>query len=291
MLSSTSNFRSALRLGVSAVWVFAAVFACYSALIAIHPIYTQAFVSQWERNTIVGERLIYAAHSPPRIIVGSSIFLTMPQNELGPDIYNLSFAGVGSLTGLAVIKRLGLHPREVIIESNVIDSVNTELMHHFFSYPFYTLRRYFPVFFCEYRPVNVVLNWNQFEALTPPLDASITPERIDPATRDQIKKANLKVFATPLSVSEVEKLQTELHYYVDELMAMGVKVTLLAMPMDESIMNAGAFRSTRDAMTQAFPVERYEWIDVSNMGPFETRDGVHLVTQDAIRIARFLRQR
>jgi hypothetical protein len=267
------------------------LFACYSAVIAMHPFHAQAFVSQWERNTIVGERLIYAADPPSRIIVGSSIFLTMPQHELGSDTYNLSFAGNGPLTGLAMIERLGLHPREVIIESNTISPANTELMNNFFSEPFFTLRRYLPAFRSEYRPINLMLNWNQFEAVTPPLNAPVIPERVDPYARDQIRSANLKFFASPLSPAAAQKLQADLHRYVDGLVAAGVKVSFLAMPMDEAIANTGIFRSTREAIRESFPEDRYEWVDVSPLGPFETRDGVHLVSHDAIRIARFLRQR
>lgn len=265
--------------------------AGYSAVIAMHPFHAQAFVSQWERNTIVGERLIYAADPPSRIIVGSSIFLTMPQHELGTGTYNLSFAGSGPLTGLAMLERLGLHPREVIIECNTISPVNAELMQHFFGEPFHALRRFLPALRSEYRPINLMLNWNQLEPPTPPLDSAVVPEPVDPYARDQIRSANLKFFASPLLPAAAEKLQADLHRYVDGLAARGIKVSFLTMPMDESMGNAGIFQSTREAIRRAFPEDRYEWIDVSGLGPFETRDGVHLVAQDAIRIARFLRQR
>lgn len=269
--------------------VFAVLLACYSALIWIHPIHATRFVDRWSQNQILAERLMFEANSWPRILVGSSMSLVLEQPELGDDLYNLSFARLGASTGLEVIRRLGLHPKEVIIETNLVQPVDHQLVDQLFDPLLLPARRLIPAFRSEYRPVNFIINWSSRRERAAALDSPIVVDNADPRLRARLIAENQRGSDYPLLGDQKTAVTEELPAYVHYLVGRGTRVTFLEMPMDPRVAAATSFRTRSAMIKQAFPSDRYQWIDVSPAGPFETRDGVRLLHAPAVRVARLLR--
>jgi hypothetical protein len=288
--SSTSSFRIAARLAGKLAAVFAVLLASYSVLIWIHPIYATRFIDGWTQNQVLAERLMVDPQAWPRILVGSSMSLTLEQAELGDDLYNLSFARIGGSNGLEIIRRLGLHPREVIIEINMLQEIDTHFVGQLFDALLLPIRRWVPAFRSEYRPVNLVLNWSSQRHAVPPLESPIVVDNADPGVRTRWLAELQRLYDRPLTEGETRAITQDLRAYVDYLTGGGTKVTFLEMPMDPRIAATASFRARSETIRKLFPPDRYRWIDLSSAGPFETRDGVHLLHVPAVKVARLLRQ-
>jgi hypothetical protein len=196
------------------------------------------------------------------------------------------------MTGLEIIRRQGLHPAEVIIEANLAYlSVHQELVDALYRPPLHQLRTYQPLFRRELRPINVILNWSEQKPATPALDAPLTVEAFDPGALAAVREANAKLFHIGLLPNESAGMVRALRRYIDYLERGGTKVVFMEMPADPAIRNGGAMQTVLLALIQAFPPDRYEWIEFSALAPFTTADGLHLLSQDATRIARKLRGR
>ncbi len=217
--------------------------------------------------------------------------LGLPQHELAETAFVLALGGTGPLTGLEIISRLGLHPREVVIEANVaLTPPDAELVDELFRPGFYQLRAYVPAFRQEFRPVNVILNWNQPVLATPALDAAVPSEHPDPDVLQRTREANRKIFDRPIPEAQMSAGLARLRYHVDDLERGGTRVFFMEMPVDPILRGTGIVKDSIAALRREFPPDRFRWIEFSRLGPFETRDGVHLLRQDAVRIARSLRQ-
>lgn len=265
------------------------LFASYSALVWIHPIYSTRFVDSWNQNLILGERLMYDRQGWPRILVGSSMSLTLEQSELGDELYNLSFAGIGALTGLEVIRRLGLYPKEVVVEINLIQPLEPQLLDQLFDPVLLPLRRVVPALRSEYRTVNFILNWSSRRRPASALDSPIVIDEADPRARARMIAENQR--GNDRSLTDAEKQAIgQLPAYVRDLMSRGTRVSFLELPMDPRIEATSSFRLRTEMIRRAFPTDQYRWIDLSSAGPFETRDGLHLLHVPAVKIARLLRQ-
>jgi hypothetical protein len=290
VLSSTSNFSTAARLAIKVAAVFAVCLACYSALVWLHPIHATRFVDRWSQNQILAERLMYEANAWPRILVGSSMSLTLEQPELGDDLFNLSFARIGSLTGLEIIRRLGLHPKEVIVETNFIQAIDHQLVNQLFDPVLVPVRRLIPALRSEYRPVNLVINWGTHRVPAAALDGPIVVDKADPGTRARLIAENRRLFDYALSEGEKREVAQELPACVQYLISGGTRVAFMEMPMDPGIAATTSLRTRSETIRKLFPPDRYRWIDLSSAGPFETRDGIHLLHAPAVKVARLLRQ-
>lgn len=290
MLSFTSSFRAAARTGIRVAAVFVLLFAGYALLTTLRPIYTLYLIDSWTQNRVLAERYMYDPQASPRVLVGSSMSLRMSQHELGDQVYNLSFAGIGPLTGLEILRRLGVHPKEVIIETNLIWPVNKELIDQLFDPMFFEARTWLMPLRAEYRPVNYLLSWDHKRPEIPALDAPIAVEQVDPANRGRNIVNLTPSYDRRLTDEERRSITETLPQLVKYLLDGGTRVTFLYLPMDPSFEAMLLPRTTAELVRQAFRPEVYRWLDVSPAGPFETRDGVHLVNDAAIRVARFLRQ-
>lgn len=269
---------------------FAVLLASYSALIWIHPIYATRFVDGWSQSLILAERLMYTSHGWPRILVGSSMSLTLEQPELGDELYNLSFARIVPMTGLEVIRRLGLHPKAVIIEVNLIVPVDDGLVDQLFDALVLPARRMIPALRSEYRPVNFILNWSSQQAPVTALDSPIFVDKTDAGVRTRMIAEHQSLYNYSLTDAEKRAITQDLPSYVRYLASGGTRVAFLDLPMDPRIASTTSFRERSELVRKTFPPDRYHWIDVSSAAPFETRDGVHLLHVPAVKIARLLRQ-
>jgi len=73
------------------------------------------------------------------------------------------------------------------------------------------------------------------------------------------------------------------------LQARGTKVGFYEMPIDNSLMNSPRETVLRQEVLRKFPPGRFCWLKLSLPGGARTIDGVHLIAEDALSVARQIR--
>jgi len=117
------------------------------------------YQNQYQSNVIFAQNFLYAEEKPSQVIVGSSMATRM-KFEKNEDIYNLAFAGGGPLSGLEIVRRSGLAPKILYIESNVF-TMQTEdaFLDKLFTPFLFELRGKVIAFQEKYQVLNIVGNY------------------------------------------------------------------------------------------------------------------------------------
>jgi hypothetical protein len=286
--SSRSGIAEPLRIAVSAT----AILVAYNLLVAVAKPDAMLNFDNGIRNVVVAER--YLDGAPARaVLTGSSMGFRlstdfMEGDYLGPDVFNLSFAGKTALPGLDLILARPERPRLVFVEMNTMDrGYDRDLAPDRLSEPWFTIRRFAPGFRTENRPLDlaIVFAWRAAKEVLGDLGLSPT-ERVFSGAAGQASNG------PPLSDSLraiVDDNMGLLAQRVDALRAAGIRVVLLRLPSDPAMDTA---RSTYmwDQCGRQFTSDRYEWLDLRSTGTYETEDGVHLTKSSARRAAAVLRQ-
>jgi len=268
-----------------ALWCVALI-AVYALVIGLSKPRIAVAPSQWSMNRIKAERYVVSREAPAAVIVGSSLSFRLPDEDLGPEIANLAFGGVGPLTGLEVVRQARLRPGTVAIETNFIfGGLDQNLLDALFAPVLADLRAAAPVFRYEYQPVNVA--FHAMRTLTGRTTQADT--RPSPAVLERMLLVHRRQLELAPPAEAAGRTMERVGELASVLESQGVKVVLIEMPVDPSLGGLPALQAARTAMERRFPRSRYKWIEPKSERQFLTSDGLHLVPADAAAAARQIR--
>ena len=243
--------------------------------------------SQWDKNKMKEEHLLYKEHDYEVVIVGSSITGTLV--DLPESWYNLAMAGRSSITGLDVICESNINPCTVVIETNVLKS-NQRSSDNFLNK---RLKKEHSAFLAENKPAHVGLRTLATLAgfkqrsqrpitnlvLSKPDEITVSNELFS-GMLDRRKMADSKLMDASKLKDRINKIKNS----VEALEARGFKVLFIEVPECHQTLNSLRKTQIRDAFHSAFPLDKYNWHDDSkNINYYASNDAIHLTANSAKR--------
>jgi hypothetical protein len=291
VLSSISSSRVLAAWPVRVAAATVAILVAYNLAIAVaNPDIVLNFDAGL-RNQIVAER--YLDEAPPRaVLTGSSMGFRlsvdyMEGDYLGPQIYNLSFAGKTALPGLDLILAKPALPRVVLVEMNTMDrGYDREAAADSLREPWRKLRAAMPGFRIQNRPIDlgIALSWRALKSVLGSAAVNAT-EHIYAAPADLGERDPPIDDDLRFTVAENARLLAQ---RIAALHLSGVRVVLVRLPSGP-VEDTAKVRFMWDAVHARFAPGQYEWLDLSSGGPYQTDDGVHLTKSSARLVAGTLR--
>jgi len=260
----------------------ALLFAAWSLLLWLGRPRTGAAQNQLVANQIAAERVLRDA--PPVLLLGSSMTALVPEQPFGR-AGNLGFNAASATTGLELVRRAGLRPAAVVVETNLLDLPADEGLVALAD-PWSRRRQAVPALRVEHQPVNLALSLLRGDG----------PRRrttADPGRRERGVQAKLEEFAQAETRPARDRRDAAERAAaaiatagdaVDALLVAGIRVVLVELPIDARLAAAPRFAGVRAAVRARFPAERYRWVELPQRD-WQTRDGIHLVTDDAEAVA------
>lgn len=224
-------------------------------------------------NLAKAQQFIYDSSTNKAVLIGSSLCLCFNDNNLTPNISNISFVGLSSLTGLEVVKRSGKIPQFVIVEINFIQrSVNYEFIDKLYMPAIWKLRKYFQVFRAEWQPVSVLIAY--IEEYIKSKSSNLLEKDSQPQVNNELLRINSEAYQDgKINVSRVANL---LRQYIQYFEKKGTTFIFLEMPVHPLIYSNEKTIYFSNVLEKEFPASKYHWIKFGASEEKETSDGLHL---------------
>ena len=254
-------------------------------------------LGQQRGNYNLAQHYVLDVPSGRNVIVGSSIANTLNDGLLGNGYLKLTFPGGSIFTALEMIRQSEKRPRVVLIETNLPGrDADKELLHDLFSPLLLALRRHSGIFREEGRPSNFI--GGMAEAFVRrgcqitsralygngALVGSVATESLPPAVLSKLLRIEREDWDSKPPATLLTKQTNELGDYVDALGRDGSVCILFEMPVDASLFNLTSARLWRQAMNERFPHNKYHWLSFEPDHVYRTKDGIHLVPEEADRL-------
>jgi hypothetical protein len=256
----------------------------YAALIAFAPKpRVRAYANLADRNVGEAQRILFSRPSPSVVFVGSSLGARFQYHTFDGCFQNLSLAGQSALTGLGLLAGSDLHPRTVLIETNILQR---DVDRSFIKDVERPLARHVAMFRAENRPVNLATSYlfsmrypNEL-ALVGATESSIDPRVVDLGLSLQVKGSDVLIDPATLQ-ARIESFRSA----IDRQRSVGAHVVLVEMPVHPALRQTPRAVQARSALRRAFPdLEYWDIASWTGIDPVRTRDGVHLSLSDAVRV-------
>ncbi|MDJ1499227.1 hypothetical protein [Xanthocytophaga agilis] len=241
---------------------------------------------------------MYKTSTEANVIVGSSLSAKLLMDSLS-HFDNLSFSGLSIFDGLNLILEKGNLPKTVFIETNlVLRPENTQFKEDLFSpIPFYT-KKLIPAFrdgqqpmavFGHYLEKNVTQNiLTKFESIKnstdKPLVSALSPALFEKMLSNEIQ--NYSVIPQEKLIQErFEKLNTIINY----LNSKKVDIVFFEMPIHERLCHSPVSNVVRSSFYQYFSKKKYYYITQPSCADYQTTDGLHFNSADALRYTSYFK--
>lgn len=237
------------------------------------------------QRKIIAEKVIFFKGKVDLIIVGSSLTALLPNNYYKNSKINLSLPGGSANDGLEIIKKTELIPRYLVIETNTL-FIDTDqiFINSIFAEPQFTIKKLFPVFQSQYRPINFTLSLANFIFLGDQSRNNI--DKADPSVLNRTVSAYKLAYATlphePEFTNNLKKLETT----VNNLKAKGTVVIFLEMPLHPDLINSAKQTYIRKRLLALFPKD--QWLTPAEERPYEVTDGLHLLFREGLIVNQFI---
>lgn len=267
------------------IFVSAALaFTAYVGLVQIVPFSVDYGQNQPDTNLLRVEDYLF---KPDRdtVLAGSSLTFLLSPSRLGDGIANIAMSGDSPATDLALLALSGAAPKLVLVEINQLWlSVNMNVVESELRFPNRQLHKGLRAFRAGYDPAN--LFGRALQALT----KKSNTESVPPA--DEVRKLvpdKQKEMASPPDPEKLRRDLAQVESYLQMLQARGTKVGFYEMPIDSSLTNLPREAVLRQEVLMKFPPGRFCWLKLSLPGGARTIDGIHLIAEDALSVARQIR--
>ena len=254
--------------------------------------------SQWQDNQISAQTFLYSnTDSIENIITGSSMAFWIATDSLN-NFYNLAMGGESAKDGLEIIKRKGVYPKRVFIETNVIlKQGHTELFDILYNPVMHPLREKTSIFRDGKQPLPLVsslLNSQVIEHIIPyniPFfkisKNKETQNKIKlPETENTPQRNNLEAIEYKVPETVIRELQE----YISDLEQHNTEIIFFEMPTENIDCNSDVAPLYRTTTEKLFPPGKYTYIPSPKCGSYQTSDGVHLLRSEALRYTRYFRE-
>jgi len=297
------NFKLMIR---KTLIVFLLLTMGYQCLLWLLPSFG-SFQHQWQENKVIAERYLYGPRQET-VILGTSLATRLDMQQL-PGVYKMTFGGLGIFDGLALLLAKDSLPSRVFIETNfLLRQPNAALLGSLQNPWEQKLKRHFSILRSEKQPfgmviegVKVLRRWVKGEALQ---KTHIPNVRTDTA---QIEAYSVDTplmrgdFFAYMMQMEAQKFaqapdSTRLHAQVALLQsqlaalhALGVRVYLFEMPIEQELQELAVPTAIREALHKAFANNPDITLLPAFDGRYYTEDGLHLGWKEAERFTKVFR--
>ena len=279
--NSGSNSGSKSRQRLIKIVLFAVVsFGLYTLILQnIKPRVTK-FQNQWIANYSRAEQYIYADDPPGIVIVGSSLSARLQQEHFENDVYNLSFSSGSGLVGLDIVKRSGVIPDVIYIETNTLDKPSDrEMVDNLFTPVVKDVRSWFLSLQYTYQPINLFLSVLQGAKggshAAKLRNSKFSESRVARGLSIQLEENSSDETIT--DSSELKELQNSVNYFVES----GAEVRFFQMPVHEQLFATKRYTTRKSVLTKMFPDTRFYWQNPDVARKYQTGDSAHLIYSSA----------
>lgn len=221
----------------------------------------------------------------PIVIIGSSLSGAFEDRKLFEKPYfNLYLPFTGAFTGLELIKRSGRTPETLFIEINHMDrGIDSQSIDKLFQFPMHGLKAYLPFL----RSKNKTLN-NLTDRLIKPSDKKSNEIRPPEKLYNELLKTAGKDWNYTIDSLHLFREFSSAAKIIRTLSDQGCKVILFEMPIDPSLRDLPRAIIQREFFRQLAKDEAYLYIDNDPGVRYNTGDGVHLLSKDALLYSEYL---
>jgi hypothetical protein len=257
-------------------------------------------LGQQRSNYLRAQHYVFDVPAQINVICGSSMSERLNDEMLGPNYYKLTMPGGSLFTSLEIIQRARKRPSVVLVETNVITrDADQELLHDLFSPMLFQLRSYSPMFREEGRPANFVgglaeacvrksCEWTGRilgrKQSAPASSSKELPEEL----RTKLIRAEQAGWAVKPNEKMLANETAKLAEYIDALNRQGTVCILFEMPVDPALSTLAGPVMVRQSLEERFPRNKYHWISFGTDRKYKTRDGVHLIPEEADKLTRLI---
>jgi hypothetical protein len=261
-------------------------------------------IHQWQINFIKIQKYAYQEYSNLKIVlVGSSLTVRLPTDEIGSQVLNLGMSGGCAQTGIEAVQRTPAKPAILLVEINetIIRKIDSQTIDSIYSPFLYYTRLYFPVLRQEYQPLSILIS-----ALTS-LKYKVTHNsRIVHQQNKSNQIVNLepslteKLIAQKIEGNKVPLVENEKKLFIQEAAVIKSKITeikkdkvrviLFDVPTEQRVRNTVRQKQIRALTSELFPKSKFEWMPEPPLKQWATYDGTHLIASDAKDYVAFIKE-
>lgn len=281
MRSYTSSFKHIIV--KSAVFCLIA-FALYTALIIITKPNVTVMLNQWQGNMVAAQDYIYDNPDRPVVIVGSSLAAKMDMEYLGPDYWNLAFAGGSVSTGLEIIARSGARPKIICIEANIFRDTDEKMIADLFTPLVWKWKKYIPSLRLKYQPFTIA--YNLVNRLFKTKSRLENAHQVDPAFFQKMLDSYREQYSKAPDEREVSRRIGVIRGQVERLSARNARFLFFETPIHPGLADSVQSSYVRKRLMEAFPPGAYTWLPRPDDAKYRTTDGIHLTDGSVYEFAR-----
>jgi len=257
--------------------------AGYSAMLRFFKISVDCAENVDTLRRIIGERIVFTTEKTEMVVVGSSLTALLPNSYYRDGRVNLSIPGGSSNLGLEILARSRFLPKVLVVETNTLFiDADPKFVNGLFQEPQLTLKRHFPIFQTQYRPINVVLSLANQLLIGDQAKNNI--DAVDPAVLERALSGQRKLFATVPKEPEFSHIVQRFEQLIREFQGKGTKILFLEMPVHPELVNSPREKYIRDKLTDLFPKEKYQWLTPAGERAYEVTDGMHLLHREGVAV-------
>jgi hypothetical protein len=278
---------------------FTLVLSYYIFVVYFAPVWWHASQHQWQENVVKAQEFLYNEEiSYKNVIVGSSLSNRLMMDSL-PNTYNLAFDGQGVFDGLLILQHKSNLPKNIFIEMNfILRDENTQFSGSVFSQIMFYPRKYIPSLREDKQPIAILGNipfivMRKLKDEVPVQENAVneikeTTPQINPLFPHMLK-IRIEEYSKEPNKELLKKSFTKLKAMVSEFEKRGSKVLFFEMPVNKNLENLAMPHTLRKAFDDNFPIAKYRYTKLPNSFEYQTTDGVHLNTIEAIKYTTYLK--
>lgn len=272
-----SNFKNNFMIQVFITATFLLV--CWITIISLADPDSSISQSPRQYNLITAESAIN--RKAEVILVGSSLAARLKQKWLPSNVSNIALSGGSALTGLEIIQRAELKPKQIWIEANYIDrGIDDKFIDALFVPVISQLRDTLPALQEKNRPFNVIMGLCAKDQKTRQT-TSIQEERaMYSDTVNRMLKAQ-KIDYQKIPAKLKSRLQ-QLDHYVEHFSNKGVNIVFFEMPVHPKLRSMPRHQQILKTLQEKFPPsDGIKWVTSPNDVKYRTTDALHLTPLSA----------
>jgi len=283
--SSTSSFKHIIV--KSAVFCLVS-FVLYTALIIITKPRVTVMLNQWQGNMVAAQDYIYDNPDRPVVIVGSSLAAKLDMEYLGPDYWNLAFAGGSVSTGLEIIARSGARPKIICVEANIFRDTDEKMIKDLFTPIVWEWKKHIPSLRLKYQPFTIA--YNLVNRLFKTRSRLENEYQVDPAFFQKMLDSYRRDYAKAPDEREVSRRIGVIRGQVERLSARNARFFFFETPIHPGLADSVQSTCVRKRLMEAFPPGSYTWLPRPDDAKYRTTDGIHLTDSSACEFARVFQE-
>lgn len=239
----------------------------YLLFVSILPIEKRG-ANQNQGNIVKAQRYFCSEKTYDTIMVGSSMGANVILEDSNKSVYNLSFGGGSTFTGLEIIKKKGILPKNLLVEVN--QALMRESDDQLVEKSTNNLIKVFPSLLEENRPDAII--FTLLRSSTKKEEKILKDPEVPSRTALLVQQTSHN---DELDKNLLDKRIKSLKNSLVELEARGVKVILFETPLHNTLYDTIRYKQVKKMLIKAFPKEKYTWIEPT-INTYKTTDGIHL---------------